>query len=401
MVNPELILKINEENKGDSPEIKIMVTGDLYPGNRVENLLIGSTESNRNLREVVEKLSLYDLRITNLESPLTYHNTPIIKSGPNLKASLHCARGIKDLGFDVVSLANNHILDMGDIGLQDTLEVCKNEGLKVMGAGLDLKEASQPLVLIIQGVSISIIGLTEREFSIAKKDSAGACPLDPIENFYQIKEARKKTDFVLVLLHGGNEYYPFPSPRMQKICRFFVEAGANAVICNHIHVPSGYEIFHDAPIVYSTGNLLFDWLSPRPIDWYQGYTVGLSVIAGAVLQMVLSPYWQCRKEIGLSFMENEEAYVFLEKIIKKSEIIKDDTLLSRNWNDYCQSKKNDYLSSILSLTTVERRLLKMGLWPIWRLNRKNLPEILNILSCESRLDLLQHVIEIELVERYS
>jgi len=248
-------------NEGKST-CTLTIAGDLSPIGRAEALLV-----NKHFKEVwgglLEILTNGDLSVVNLECPLTYRKTPILKAGPHLRADPRCAESIHAGGFDVVTLANNHILDMGQEGLLDTCQACQEAGLSTVGVGRNLSEANRPLIQTVKGIRVAIIALAEHEFSIATYDKAGACALDPIENYYQIMRAKELADFVLVVFHGGNEYYALPSPRMVKTCRYFVDCGAHAVVCHHTHVPSGIEFYHDAPIVYGTGNFLFDWPQPR------------------------------------------------------------------------------------------------------------------------------------------
>ena len=91
------------------------------------------------------------------------------------------------------------------------------------------------------GETLAIINCCEHEFSIADDDSAGANPLNPIQQYYKIKEARLNADYVLVIVHGGHEMYQLPSLRMVDTYRFFIDAGADAVVNHHQHCFSGYE----------------------------------------------------------------------------------------------------------------------------------------------------------------
>ena len=95
--------------------------------------------------------------------------------------------------------------------------------------------------------------------------------------FYAIEEAKKKADFVVVIAHGGHEHYNLPSPRMKKWYRFFVDAGAHAVVGHHTHIISGYEVYKDAPIFYSLGNFCFDWEGLRNMEWNNGMLVEVKI----------------------------------------------------------------------------------------------------------------------------
>ena len=166
-------------------------------------------------------------------------------------------------------VSNNHILDYGTTGLADTIHACRSIGLSVTGAGMNLKQAQQPFVKDVGGIIVSIIALAEQEFNQAQTEMPGSAPLEPIENYKQIKEAREQSDVVIVTIHGGNEYFPYPRPGLRKICHFFIDLGVEAVICHHAHIPGAYEIYNDKPIIFSTGNFFFDSES-RLKDWKWG-----------------------------------------------------------------------------------------------------------------------------------
>ena len=96
-------------------------------------------------------------------------------------------------------------MDYGERGLIDTLNTCDKNNIHYVGVGENSGEASKPLYLKIKETKIAIMNFCENEWSIASKNSSGANPLNPIKNYYQIKEAKEKADFVLVIVHGGHE----------------------------------------------------------------------------------------------------------------------------------------------------------------------------------------------------
>jgi len=369
-------------SKKDDDGVSILMAGDLYPGGKPERLLI-DCKTEQLWPDEARIASDHDLCVVNLECPLTNSNTPMPKTGPHLRADPRCADGIKGGGFHLVTLANNHILDMGEQGLTDTLSACYTAGIETVGAGRTLTEATEIKYFKIKELNIAIINAAEHEFSISTNTSAGAWPLDPIENYRQIQEAKEKSDFILVILHGGNESYPLPNPQMQNTCRFFAEVGANAVVCHHSHVPSGMECYTGVPIFYSTGNFLFDWPTRRQPGWYSGYMVSMSVCQHKTINTKIIPFWQCKDDTGVHRMNETEDAAFLNDIERLSRIITEESALTREWEKFCEERRLYYLSSALSLTRIERKLLKMGLWPFWRLRRQGLRNLLNFYTCES------------------
>jgi len=361
--------------------------GDLCPIGRPETLLFEG-DSDKVVGKLAGLLSQQNLSMVNLECPLTHAKNPIPKLGPNLKAHPDWALKIRQTGFDVVTLANNHILDMGESGLNDTISACSQASLKIVGAGRNLAEATRALFVEVGEIKVAILALAEHEWNIASADRAGAWPLDLIDNHYQIIQARQQADFVLVILHGGNEYYSLPSPRLVKTCRYFVDQGAHAVVCHHSHVTSGLEIYRGAPIVYSTGNLLFDSARPRPKGWYLGYLVELTIAPNLVKAVRLFPYRQCNPEPNIQPLPPVEAGQFLEDLINLSELTNSPETLERAWLSFCDSKRADYLNRVLGLNRVEQYLKRMGIQPYWRVNTKYWQALRNMVQCEAHRDVL-------------
>lgn len=375
----------------------IIMAGDLCPVGQSERLL-STGQGEQLFSGIIPLLHTADLSLVNLECPLTRQTTPILKSGPHLRADPACAEGIRSAGFDVVSLANNHILDMGAGGLVDTVNACAQAGLRTVGAGENLAQATHTLWIDVKGMRIAVLAFAENEFSIATPRSPGAWPVDPVSNYYQIKHATQEAEFVLVMLHGGNEYYELPSPSMVKLCRYFVDVGANAVLCNHVHVPGGIEIYEGVPIIYSSGNFLFE--GKNEVDgWYKGFLVRLTTQPGTVVAMQLIPYWQSRNRVGVTLMDQGERRRFLANLANLSMVISDSAMLAEKWDQFVLSKREQYLASVLNLSKVERKMLRFGIWPFWRLKRSDGLRLLNLFSCEAHQEVVVSLLSSEFSPR--
>ena len=135
------------------------------------------------------------------------------------------------------------------------------QAFSTVGAGDNLQQASKPLYIKIKNKTIAILNFAEQEFSVAGKNTAGANPLNIIDNYHSIQDAKQQADILLVIVHGGHEGYPLPSPRMVQTYRFFAEIGASVVVGHHTHCASGFEVYHGVPIFYSLGNFIFDYNS--------------------------------------------------------------------------------------------------------------------------------------------
>lgn len=256
--------------------MKVLIAGDYCQRYRVDDAV-----KNRCFGELFDEvrpiIKSADYSIVNFEFPIVLNPEsakPIPKCGPNLKGTIESVDAVKYAGFNCCTLANNHILDQGENCCLDTKFELERAGVDTVGAGKNLDEASEILYKEVGGKVLAIINCCEHEFTIATATTAGANPLNPIQQYYKIQEARGNADYVLVIVHGGHEHYQLPSPRMQETYRFFVDAGADAVVNHHQHCYSGYEIYKNKPIFYGLGNFCFD-IQPQKHDsiWNYGYMV--------------------------------------------------------------------------------------------------------------------------------
>jgi len=197
--------------------MQLIICGDLVPTKSNIDMFI-SADINTLLGEKL--LSIWnstDVRIFNLEVPLTDIEDPIEKCGPNLIAPTSTIKGIRALNPSLVTLANNHIMDQGIQGLKSTLDILRNSEIPYVGVGDNLTEASKPYIITKSGLKIGIYACAEHEFSIATDSTPGANPFDPLESLDHIQDLKMKCDYVIVLYHGGKENYRYPSPYLQIV----------------------------------------------------------------------------------------------------------------------------------------------------------------------------------------
>jgi len=215
--------------------MNLLISGDCVP--TVSNFRFFNAGDSKFLlgEELNEIWQSADFRIFNLETPLTDEKSPIFKCGPNLLAPTSTIIGIKALKPTLISLANNHIMDQNVQGLFKTEELLSNSNIPYIGVGKNLFEASKPYIIEQEKKRIGIYSCTEHEFSIATDKQAGANPFDPLESFDHISELSEKVNYLIVLYHGGKEHYRYPSPQLQRVCRKFIEKGADLVVCQHSH----------------------------------------------------------------------------------------------------------------------------------------------------------------------
>ena len=357
--------------------IKIAVTGDFCPiyenGDFIKKELYNEAFGN-----FIEHIEGKDLHISNLECPLTDSDDEILKHGPSLKADKVLVKGLKYAQVDIACLANNHISDYGDKGVFDTIELCHSNGIKTVGGGMDLKDASATLYVTVKNKTIAIINVAEHEFTIASEEHAGANPLNVIQNFHAIKDARENADIVILIIHGGNEYYQLPSPRVVEMYRFLAEAGADVVVGHHPHVYSGYEIHKGVPIFYSIGNFFFGWDKIRPENEYIGLLLLLDIGENNAISFELKPFYQSKPGIGFKVMDGAEKEAVMTHVGQLSDIIADGKRLESEWKKFCNSKKVQYFNNMYGLNKITRRLLKMPIFEQFMLTKRKNLMLLNI-----------------------
>lgn len=327
-----------------------------------------------------------DFSFVNFESPVVEDGyKPIYKCGPNLKCSKEAVEAVKYVGFTGVTLANNHILDYGADGLRRTVKCCRDQRLDVVGAGENLKDAKEILYLEKDGKMLAVINCCEHEFSIATDTEVGANPLDPIRQFYQIQEAKAYADHVLVIVHGGHEHFQLPSQRMVETYRFFIDAGADAVVNHHQHCYSGYETYKEKLIFYGLGNFCFDKESLRNCFWNQGYMIDLDFSDKSV-SFTLYPYSQCNESASVDLLHGEDRKRFERELNDLNHIISDDAMFKEHLRAY-YGKCAEWELSILEpySSRVSRKLYSLGLLPGFIKGRK-LASVLNHIGCESHRD---------------
>jgi len=372
-------------------KISILLTGDFYAGNRIENL-ISQERYNDIYNDFLPVIRSSDIAISNLESPLTEHHIPIKKTGPAIKASKKTLEALKYAGFNLLTLANNHIMDFGRQGLVDTLELCDKNEMDYVGAGMNHKEASQIFYKEIKGKKLAFINIAENEWSTTQGNEPGANPLNPVANFYSIREAKRNADFVFVVVHGGHEMYALPSPRMKETYRFFVDAGASAVIGHHTHCYSGYEVYRGSPIFYSLGNFIFDWPGKKNSIWNTGYAVKFS-ITEADLSFDLIPYEQCNEKAGLNLLNNNSSVVFQTKLNNLNKIILDDDELNKKFEAWCLQETKSYNAFLEPHSNRYLHALQnRGLFPSFLKNNKRLLYS-NLIRCEAHRDIVLKVLK--------
>lgn len=303
---------------GDARLASVSLVGDLM----LRSPLAEGATDNGALGEVVATLRETGRAIANLEMPLSRRGSKVFKhatlrSDPERIADVHA------LGFDAVSLANNHMLDYGPLALLDTVDTCREAGILHAGAGADLKEALAPAYLGAGGKRIALLSVastlppgfeaTETTPGIAPirvffsleidanllSEQPGTVPVvhtwtrveDQESVCALVRRLAGATDLVVVAIHWGvptywmSPYTGLLAEYQQPLGRALIDAGADVVFGHHPHLLHGIEVYRDRPIFYSAGNFLFE----RPRAFMQPESVIAQVEFGERLSVALVP----------------------------------------------------------------------------------------------------------------
>jgi poly-gamma-glutamate capsule biosynthesis protein CapA/YwtB (metallophosphatase superfamily) len=347
--------------------------------------------------ELLVEFHQTDLCLANLECPLIEQPNPITKTGPVFGEPSTCINGMKEAGIDVLCLANNHILDHGGPGLDNTLAVCARAGIATVGAGPNLEAARRIFTRDLGGVRVGILAVAEHEFSIATETSPGANPLDLIDFIRNVTAHRDQFDYLIVLLHGGDEFL-VPSPRIKNICHFMVEMGANAVIVQHPHVLGGCEDYRGGHIVYGQGALLMDEAIYRDRrSFHEGFLVKLSIGANAVSTIQLIPFIQSAPAPGARRMNPDKEQEFRRVLAERSAAIQDDAFVRAEWLKFCEQNKHDYISGLLGHNRILSKLNARGWLTRFLYSRRVLLGARNTVLCETHREAIETIFNHDLL----
>ena len=210
------------------------------------------------LQKIAPLFQEADIAIANLESPFLFTKDYQVPTGSfAFKANPKSVAALSLAGFDVLSLANNHILNQGVKGLSDTIKILNDASIKYIGTrdhNLVIKES--------QGIKFAFLSYTYNDSTSIANMSDDSVKTD-------IAAAKKQADIVIVLMHAGTEYSRKPNNQQIDFAHLAINSGADLVVGSHPHWPQTIETYQGKTIIYSLGNLVFDQM------WSKDTSVGL------------------------------------------------------------------------------------------------------------------------------
>ncbi|CAH0289663.1 Capsule biosynthesis protein CapA [Peribacillus sp. Bi96] len=243
--------------------------------------MVGDVMMGRNVEEVTEKhgydylfrymkpyFAASDYVSGNYEHPALKDGVSNYKEADTairLNSNKSGVKAVKDAGFSVMTLANNHMMDFEERGLLDTIDEFKNADMDYVGVGSNTADAKASIDYAdVNGLRVATLGFTDvyKKDAVPKNDQAGLLNANPDLLFEMIGKARDaeqgNADLVVVNMHWGQEYSSSATSRQTDLAKAVIDAGADIIIGHHPHVLQSFDVYKDGIIFYSLGNFIFD-----------------------------------------------------------------------------------------------------------------------------------------------
>lgn len=294
------------------------------------------------LRKII---SCADIKCVNFEGALPLGELSIANK-TILRQSMKSPSWCESNGFNLISLANNHMFDFGIDGLVGTKKSFK---VDTIGAGI-WDEVYKIHYVNIKNIKVGFFSGTAADLASLKddwtdKDAKGCAWINHRSVNRLISEGKSNCDFLFVISHGGAEYMNLPLPEWRDRYRELIDYGADGIIASHPHVPQGWEYYKNRPIIYSLGNFYFDLINrsqPIPQFWNTGLIVKLT-IDKAKNTINLEVKLVERSDNSIEIVDTLESQKYLEEICSYL----DNTNYLRKVDEECLSLYNVYLDRII------------------------------------------------------
>lgn len=310
--------RLEQDIRGIPPrgELIIQAVGDILLARDV-GLRIRQNGWKHPFESVRQLVAQGDINFCNLETPASFIGSPYPGKHPNItfRAQPGSLFSLKYAGFNIISLANNHMTDHGPAALEETLDALQLLDLYYVGAGRNYTEAYAPAFFEKNGWRIAFLAYADPIWSVVEAQStAGVAHIreDVIIESIQKLRKDKTVDAILVSLHWGEEYRHSPLPKQRTLAKHIIDAGADAIIGHHPHVMQGVEWYRGKPILYSLGNFAFDQIDDPT---YQSTIARLSFSPEGHITLSMRPMRIARRSLHQTIPQGEDLEMISKNII--------------------------------------------------------------------------------------
>ncbi|RJQ28746.1 CapA family protein [Candidatus Parcubacteria bacterium] len=256
----EEIRKNYEKQREKRKPLSLLFVGDIMLSRAIDKKIIEHADDARfPFLLSSEKITQADIAMGNLEGPIS-ENGSNQGSIYSFRARPMVVGGLQYAGFDIVTLANNHMFDWGRRALLDTMHILTNANILYTGAGKDYVDANELKIIRKNGFVAGFLAYTNLypPSLFATQDKAGISEYNEEYIKKYIHQQKNSVDLLIVSLHWGEEYKTNSTDEQKRIAREFIDAGADIIIGHHPHVPQEIEEYKGKWIAYSLGNFVFD-----------------------------------------------------------------------------------------------------------------------------------------------
>lgn len=368
---------------------RIAIAGDFAPTKSNEDII-----TNEHVNIVLgEELANYfrecEFVGVNLETSLSDVHTPKVKRGQINRAGTRVASFFPRANIGMCFLANNHVIDNGNVGVESTISSLEQNSIIHIGAGRTEEESKRCFFLDSSGTRIGFYNVANYEFNKVTATEYGVNTYDPLLTFDEIQTASNLCDYLIVVYHGGLEYYRYPTPELQRICRKMVEKGADLVTCQHSHCIGTYEEYLGSTIVYGQGNFLFDDSSRE--EEKSAFIIELSI---ETKRIEFIPVVKSGSLVRMA-TDNESGTILQELHNRHDEVLKKGAI-EHLFKVYCQTHQHEPLRALTGYNILYRGLNKVtyGRFRDYIFNKNNRMRIYNMLETPVHLEVLQEVMKL-------
>jgi poly-gamma-glutamate capsule biosynthesis protein CapA/YwtB (metallophosphatase superfamily) len=311
--------------------VRIMAVGDIMIHSRY-NEMADSKGTGFLFEHTAATLGEADLLFGNVETVLSSIGEPA-KGKLCLRGDARYVPELGRIGFDLVSVANNHAFDFGIEAYSDMVRRLEAEGIAVVGGGLSLPQSRQPGFAEVSGIRFGFLAYSSHYTDgsdYAEEGKAGVTPLVEELIFEDIASYRDQVDHLVVSLHWGVEYSEYPTPDQVKLGRKLIDAGVRIIIGHHPHILQGYEAYGGGYIFYSLGNFCDSDLfwqgdekvyqSTLKIADRESAIAALDISRTGIEKVEMLPLW-LNDEGQAELCAGESKICILEKLVRRSEVL--------------------------------------------------------------------------------
>ena len=322
-------VELSEQNNPSEITSEVLVLGDIAPAKQLGEL-INQKGPGYPFRNLPEDFFNADIVLFDMECCLSKRGVPWEPKPVHMRGD---PQSLDIFPFEnqryVASVANNHFLDYGAIAAADTIKNLATRGIACIGAQAD--GVIKPLVLGTPGGSVAFLSYAPAAHPLGGQEPVNIPQFSLSHAVDEIKEAKKQADVLVVVLHQGVEYSPHVDRASRKNARALAQAGADCVVCHHVHVVQAIEEFEGSVIFYGIGNFLHDVEEERRP--HAAYTLALrmKLSSGKIRRINIEPF-MLDNEFTPRAMGKEKRDELYGHVVSLSKLLK--SRIGTMWSDW-------------------------------------------------------------------